>query len=200
MGQIALVVVPFLIGLLVFFLSRRVERHLKQYKHLDADGIRECLSMLIEHGADGAFVIFDDMASTRFVQFRLEATEKHAASLQSDFPCSPWSAAHYEGVRQHAEPLATVSEQPGGGAVEKFLHVDFGLNVNNAVEFATGIFVDVFGCVRVDVSARSSGLTRMSGRLPPPLTPAAAWGHVLGRAVGEGWHYLRTAGGMFREA
>ena len=187
-------------GVLFFFLNRRVERHLKQYEHLDADGIREWLTMLIEHGADGAFVIFDDMASPKFVQFRFDAIDERVASLQSEFPCAPWSAAHYEGVRQHAERLAVISELPGGGAVEKFLHIDFGLNVDHACEFATEVFVDVFGCVRVDVRARSRGLRRMPGRLPPPLTPATAWEHVLGRAVGGCWQYLRTAGGMFREA
>jgi hypothetical protein len=45
-------------------------RYMRQFESLGAVGVRFHLNMLLERGREGAFVIFDDPRTERFVQFK----------------------------------------------------------------------------------------------------------------------------------
>lgn len=98
MEHVALWIVLLLAGILLGFLNRRVDAHIKAYEHLDSRGVRRCLHMLVQRGSDGAFMIFEAMKSPRFVQFSVQATDDRVIGLHSYFPDAPWSEAYFDRV------------------------------------------------------------------------------------------------------
>jgi hypothetical protein len=156
----------FLKGFLLFAAALAVllysmyRRHMRQFENLDLRGVRFYLNMLLERGRDGAFAIFEDQRTTRFVQFRWVARGLEKPTIVCDFPDAPWSKPYYAALHVLLNEKGTPFEEVTGSARPTFLftRVCFGQDVDQAAEFVEAVFTKLFGQTRLAVRGRSDGI------------------------------------------
>src|SRR5262245_45020356 len=104
------------------------------------------MEMLLKRGFDGAFVIFDEAKSERFVQFRKYIRGNGVIGLECHFPKAPWSSPYYRAVIDvlDRERLPFDEVQGSGKPVSEFLRIDFEADVASATRLVEHIFTEIF--------------------------------------------------------
>lgn len=131
-----------------------------QWGALDEHGVELGLALLLKRGYDGAFAIFTDRASGRFVQFRKYIDESGTVGLEMHFPRAPWSETFYSGVqtvlRRHqvAFDRTTLNSIPTSAVIRVDLRGDVAL----ASRIVSDIVLDVFQRPAVCLQMRADGI------------------------------------------
>lgn len=147
--------------------NRARRRVSELFDNRDLEGVREALDRLCSTRVPGAFLIFEDMRSKRFVQLRRQVGPA-GATLTCNFPKAPWSHEYVDALQSGlAAKGIPYAEVPGGvdEPVTGFIEVD-NLTVTEAVELVDFIFRQVFGCPTVSVRVWGHGVT--AGTLSTP--------------------------------
>lgn len=104
------------------------------------------LRTLLEEGQASSFLVIEVPPTDLFVQFALSGQDGGPLRIVAAFPKAPWSVPYLEGARARMQRTAAVLwTEPGEGAVESFLHGDFGSDTDRASEFAFRTLEEVFG-------------------------------------------------------
>jgi hypothetical protein len=146
LGAIGTVIV---IAALIYVAYRR---HMSTFENIGSSEVYRYLQMLLERGANGAFMIFEEKSAIRFVQFKKFA-DHSGVRLETHFPRAPWSEPYYAGVQ------AVLDERK---VPFLFVRAAFGTDVEAAAHFVEDVFAKVFGFETVRVRVRSDGIDAAS--------------------------------------
>jgi hypothetical protein len=117
----------------------------RPFKNVGPEGVRSFLAGLLKRGHDGAFVVFTEPSTGRFLQFVKRVGPGRTLGITLKFPTAPWS-------REYVEPLKALLRRRGvvyaltpvpTPPTTEFIDVDCG----DDVEMAAGLIADVFGAV-----------------------------------------------------
>jgi hypothetical protein len=157
LGAIGTVIV---IAALIYVAYRR---HMSTFENIGSSEVYRYLQMLLERGANGAFMIFEEKSAIRFVQFKKFA-DHSGVRLETHFPRAPWSEPYYAGVQAVLDERKVPFDEVTGSGRPVFLFVRaaFGTDVEAAAHFVEDVFTKVFGFETVRVRVRSDGIDAAS--------------------------------------
>jgi len=69
-----------------------------EWECMDSVGMHHGLELLLKRGYDGAFAVFTDHRSERFLQFRKYIQANRQIGLEMHFPRALWSESYYADV------------------------------------------------------------------------------------------------------
>jgi len=125
-----------LIGLTAFVVWARQIHSLRNraWSNLGVAGLERGLSILLKRGDDGGYVVFTEVATKRFIQFRKYIFDSGEVGLEMHFPRSPWSEPYYSEVQNLLRRQELAFERaplPSDPTVE-VLRIDFARDVGAA--------------------------------------------------------------------
>jgi hypothetical protein len=78
----------------------------RPFKNVGPEGVRSFLAALLKRGHDGAFIVFTEPSTGRFLQFVKRVGTGRTLGLTLRFPNAPWSL-------EYVEPLKTLLRRRG---------------------------------------------------------------------------------------
>ncbi len=140
-----LVVASLMLMLLFLLVLRVLARQPWRHRNLTPDRLRALLTALLDRGVDGSLLYIDVPRTEKFLQFRLEVSERQRTII-SGFPLAPWSMRHSQQVTRLLEDKRIqydVSKGEGDEGLD-FILVEFGDDVALAQVFASAMLTSVF--------------------------------------------------------
>src|SRR5262245_38050431 len=119
-------------------------RRLKRFNNVDEAGVASAVRLLLDSGYDGATLLLHDMESERFVQFRKYIIRSGEYGIETHFPLASWSQQYYQSVitllktKDIPFEILSANVRP----TTEFIRVDFGPNVDQAVDWTVGVFIE----------------------------------------------------------
>ena len=155
----ALVAVAILITIVALALRPAVHAQRAQHTNLETDGIKRELDVLLRRGYDGGYLIFSDVATDRFTQFRKYVYPEGQFGLETDFPRVGWTEPFYSGVQDVLRHMGIPYRRKIREQGIETINADFGKDLDAATEFAMRAFTEVFGLDQPLISATGDGIS-----------------------------------------
>jgi hypothetical protein len=117
-----------------------------RHRNLTPERVRALLLTLATRGEEGSFLLLRIRSDERFIQFKRYGSTRGDWGLRSDFPNAPWSRMYFDQVHDLAEKggYEYARTRTTEGDVAEFLTLNFGQDIQAAVEFATTVSSQIY--------------------------------------------------------
>jgi hypothetical protein len=140
---------------------------------LDREGMKRELDVLLRRGYDGGYLIFTDVDTSRFIQFRKYVHAKGQLGLETHFPRVGWSQEFYSRVQDVLRRMQMAHDRRVLEQGVEMICADFGTDLDAAADFADSAFTEIFELSTPRIAATGDGMSPFDETINTPERPSA---------------------------